>query len=170
MKTRPRKTSRYIAVSQLACRRENEDVVLGHVGLEQFICTVTQATHCKRSRVNCSSMLPKTTYAVAELLEMLLLFLPELMRAGLDVVVLDDIQSVHPSEIQCVSEQVNRLMNAGLRVVAWNGIDDFVDLCSFRDVVCTDDFIRIILRDLMTPTDIEHDLALSDSGDLVGVI
>ncbi|WP_310564820.1 hypothetical protein [Hydrogenophaga sp.] len=120
-----------------------------HIELEKFICSITRASSCRRSPVCGSGFSENALKRNVDRLNSLLTFLPELVRAGLDVVVLDDLGCVRFGDIDRVFELIVKVLDLNLKVVLWGRLKDFVELSSFRDVVSTDDFIRVILRDFV---------------------
>ncbi len=148
-RSRARKKSNYIKVSALG--RGGFDEVFSdlHIELEKFICSITRASSCRRSPVCGSGFSENALKRNVDRLNSLLTFLPELVRAGLDVVVLDDLGCVRFGDIDRVFELIVKVLDLNLKVVLWGRLKDFVELSSFRDVVSTDDFIRVILRDFV---------------------
>jgi len=84
-----------------------------------------------------------------DLLEVLALLVPELLRSGLDVVVLDGLESVPCEDLSRLVNCVKQLLKFGLCVVVEGTDGRPIELSSFREVVCNDEFLDIILRDLI---------------------
>jgi len=143
------KVCRFVRTSQLLGPSPDIAPSLDDQMLQVFLRKNRNCRSCQPLQIAGGTAAWCSDARVTDLLEMLVLFVPELLRSGLDVVVLDSLELVPSQDLSRLVNCVTHLLGSGLWVVVEGTDGQPMELSSFREVVCNDAFLDIILRDMV---------------------
>lgn len=145
------KICRFVRISQLLGRAPDTLAPLNNKVLQTFLRKSFSCRSCQPLIIAGGAAAGCSDARATDLLEVLALLVPGLSRSGLDVVVLDGLESVPCEDLSRLVNCVKQLLKFGLCVVVVvEGTDGRpIELSSFREVVCNDELLDIILRALI---------------------
>lgn len=143
------KVCRFVRISQLLGQFHDTAPSSDDQMLEVFLRKSRHCRSCQPLQIAGGTAAWCSGPRATDLLEVLVLFVPELLRSGLDVVVLDSLEAVPSQDLSRLISCVKQLMDSGLWVVVEGTDGRPMELSSFREVVCNDVFLDIILRDMI---------------------
>lgn len=78
-----------------------------------------------------------------------MIFVPELSKPGLDVVVLDRLEALTHADLTRLVGCIRQLLRSHVYVVVVDRDGQPIELSRYREVVSNDDYLEIILRDVL---------------------
>lgn len=144
-----RRFCRFVRISQLLGESLNDGSSTNDEALAAYLKKLTGGETCQPLQIAGSSTVWSSEARVIDMLEILAIFTPELIRSGLDVVVLDRLGAVAQQDLNRLVASVKQILGNKIFVVALADGDQIWELSSFREVVCSDDYLCIILRDMI---------------------
>lgn len=149
-----RRTCRFVRISQLLGDSLHDGASACDEALAVYLRKLTGSETCQPLQIAGSSTVWCSESRVIDMLEILAIFTPALIRSGLDVVVLDRLGAVAEQDLDRLVASVKQILGSKVLVVALSDDDQILELSSFREVVCNDDYLCIILRDMIGKTSV----------------
>lgn len=147
-----RRICRFVRISQLLGESLNDGSSTSDKALVAYLKKLTGGEICQPLQIAGSSRVWCSESRIIDMLEILAIFTPALIKSGLDVVVLDRLGAVAEQDLNRLAASVKQILGSKIFVVALADGDQIWELSSFREVVCNDDYLCIILRDMIGKT------------------
>lgn len=147
-----RRICRFVRISQLLGESLSDSPSTRDEALAVYLKSLTGGETCQPLKIAGSSTVLCSDSRVIDMLEILGVFMPALMRSGLDVVVLDRLGAVAEEDLDRLVTSVKQILQNNIFVVVLAEDDQILELSGFREVVCNDDYLCIILRDVIGKT------------------
>lgn len=149
-----RRGCRYVRLSQLLGESQAELEQMQESKFRAYLQKITARRSSEPLQIANASGTPCCSSRAIDLLEVFVTFAPELCKHGLKVVVLDRLEAVTADDMGRLISCIKQLFQSRLFVVVM-GIDGHpIELSTYREVVCNDDYLEIILRDVLArPTE-----------------
>lgn len=138
-------------LSQLLGQSADHETSIAPLKLEAYLRRTCGYTAFEPLQIAIDSTQRLPSASATDLLEILAVFLPELLRSGLDVLVLDRLESVPYQELDRLVNGVRHVLDRGVLVLVPGAEGQLLELSSYREVISNDDFLGIILRDMISP-------------------